>query len=173
MLADQGDFGRRSGQAEPLGDGGGQRGARIVVGADHGGELDAGEFGENGLDLVERIGGKGLAARRIADQVFQAGAGIVVEEIFDAGRGKEGQFAIVAMSGADDEDRLVGFGEAPRFGGVLSISKFSHGRSFIRSDGSIFLHRRPSLGLIGAADLSTVRNRCLYISAKLARPSPS
>ena len=103
-----------SGKAEPLGDGGGKRRARVVVGADHGGKLDAGDLGENGIDLVERIGGEVLAVAAIADQVFEAGAGVIVKEIFDAGRGKQRQFAIVAMGGADDEDGPVGFGLAPR-----------------------------------------------------------
>jgi hypothetical protein len=68
-----------------------------------------------------------LAVAR-TDQIFEAGARVIVKQIFDAGRGKQREFAVVAMGGANDEDGPVDFGEAARFGGVLTISNWLHGR---------------------------------------------
>ncbi len=138
VLAEQSDLGLRTRKSEPLGDRGGKQRTRVIVAADHGGDLDALDFGEDGLDLVEWIGGEVVATGGVADQVFQTGARIVVEEIFGAGRGEVGQFAIVAMGRADDEDGAVRPRRLPAW--LLPTVDVFHGASFAltsRAGGSI------------------------------------
>ena len=150
VLAKQDHGGVGAGKAEPLRDDGGERRAGIIVGCDHARELEPPHLGENRLDLVERVGGKVLGAVGIADQILEAGAGIIVEDVVDAGRGDPRQLTIVAMGRADDEDdpiRRSGF--AACVDGVLPVHT-PHGRLVPKRGGrdyaTAWIDRRSRLG---------------------------
>ncbi len=167
VLTDQGDPGVGSGKTEPLGYGGGKCGARVVVAADNRVKANACEFGENCFHLVERVGGEIRIARDVADQVFEARAGIVVKEVLDAGRGDERKLAIVAMGGADDEDDPICFHRSSARVGCVPAVASHHRRIFRPETGrGRFLAGARRAGLIGASDLASVAARPTHFTLK-------
>jgi hypothetical protein len=118
-----------------LSDGGGKRGARIVVSADYSGDRDISEFGEDGFDLYERIDRRSGVACGCADQILQIVAGEFVKQKFQAGRREACELAIVAMGGAHQKNVplrrrwLAGFA-------LHDLARTPHGHDLMLGEGA-------------------------------------
>ena len=141
VLTDQRDGGIGSGKTEFFGDGCRKRGARVVVGADDCGKANAGDLGEDRVHFFERACGEVGVLGDIADQVFETNAGVVVKKIFDALRREARKLAMVAMSGANDEDDAIRLRRSSTFGGRPPALTFRHRRFLHPRGGRTFLGR--------------------------------
>jgi hypothetical protein len=83
-------------QAKLLGEDRGKRASRIVVGADHGSDGAVPDLGADARDLGDWVGGAIQSLRPAADQLLEARARIIMEQIVKAGTAKPRELAMVA-----------------------------------------------------------------------------
>ena len=157
VLAGEHGTGVRTRQPESPGDDRRERGARIVVAADHRADRGSLEQSEDALDLVEGIGGAGARLLGPGDQLLDWRARAVVEAKVDPRWVKPLELAMVTVGGADHQHGALG-GRGWTACAWRPAVDLSHARFLCpKTDGArVYDNEGGKARLIGSFDFATV-----------------
>jgi len=97
-------FGSGPGSPQRLGKDRRERGSWIVVGADDRRDIAARDLGADACDLANWVAAPAETLSPAVDQLLEARAGIIMEQVGEAGMGKPAQLAVVAEGRANHEN---------------------------------------------------------------------